>query len=979
MQATDLVTAQGGRDFSDEAAQLRHAAEKAPQSAIAPGLRAIQKFQHYARFAAATVSLIGAMALLGWVAHLPLLASFNPAWVSMKVNAAISFLVSGVGLFAAVPKDGGRPARPLLARICGGFVVAIGVATLAEYVLRIDLGIDQWLIAEPAGAIGTTIPGRMAELTAAKFVAFGLALLAQTTRRGGFIATALTLLVLAGSVLVFTGYFLGADVLYQFSRSTVGAFPTALAFLLLATGLLLIPRRGVLEMSGGAVRYRLYLQMAPYVFAVLGIELLTIICFPLLLQERVNTTTVALAMLLVVQFAAVLGGRWPALLASTFAALAYDYFFLPPFYTFIVGSVQDWIALAAFFITAMTVGELSGLARRRAEAAEAGTRIARRANAYNRGLLEASLDPLVTIGRDGRITDVNAATETITGLSREEIIGTDFSEYFTDHDRARAGYGQTFSEGFVRDYPLSVHRSDGVVVPVLYNASVYRDEAGEVAGVFAAARDVSGLQRAEQEIRHLASFPQLSPMPTAEFDRAMQLRFANPPMQDILNRYAIAPSKLIPARWISALSEQNGIDADKADAEELQIAGRTFDERIFFTREFQFLRVWLVDITEREESERLLARLNRTLRTISSANQALVHAKTEAELLRDMCTVLVDVGGYRMAWIGLAQHDADKTVQVAVVAGHDEGYAGQARIGWADNERGRGPTGTAIRTGEAQVNRNFATNPRMAPWKDEAMKRGYQSSAALPLVGERGPFGALTIYAAEPDAFGADELKLLEELVSDLAYGILAQRSGAEREAAVMRLHESLEDTVGAIASTIEMRDPYTAGHQRRVAKLASLIAAQLGMTKDQQRGIFLAGLIHDVGKISIPAEILSKPGKLTSIEMEFIRTHPQAGYDIIKGVEFPWPIAEAVLQHHERIDGSGYPRGLSADAIIVEARILAVADVTEAITAHRPYRPALGLDAALNEIQAGRGRLYDPAAVDACLDLFRNKGFKFE
>jgi len=184
---------------------------------------------------------------------------------------------------------------------------------------------------------------------------------------------------------------------------------------------------------------------------------------------------------------------------------------------------------------------------------------------------------------------------------------------------------------------------------------------------------------------------------------------------------------------------------------------------------------------------------------------------------------------------------------------------------------------------------------------------------------------------------------------------------------------------IGSIASTIEMRDPYTAGHQRRVAKLAAAIGAELGLPEDRIRGIFLAGLIHDVGKIDIPAEILSKPGKLTSLEMQFIRTHPQAGYEIIKGVEFPWPIAETILQHHERLDGSGYPRGLAAEAVIVEARILAVADVTEAMTAHRPYRAALGLDAALAEIETGKGRLYDPAAVDACIALFRNKGFTFQ
>jgi putative nucleotidyltransferase with HDIG domain len=287
-------------------------------------------------------------------------------------------------------------------------------------------------------------------------------------------------------------------------------------------------------------------------------------------------------------------------------------------------------------------------------------------------------------------------------------------------------------------------------------------------------------------------------------------------------------------------------------------------------------------------------------------------------------------------------------------------------------------TGTAIRTGQPQINLNFATDPRMGPWRAEALKRGYASSAALPLKDAIGVFGALTIYAREPEAVGPGELDLFIELAGDLAYGIAALRASSERETAVRRWYESLEDTIGAIASTIEIRDPYTAGHQRRVAKLAATIAGEMGLPEDQTRGIYLAGLIHDVGKINVPAEILSKPGKLTPLEMQFVRTHAQTGYDIIKGVEFPWPIAEAVLQHHERLDGSGYPRGLAAEAVIIEARILAVADVTEAIMAHRPYRPALGLDAALEEIESGKGRLYDSGAVEACIALFTKKGFTF-
>jgi hypothetical protein len=344
-----------------------------------------------------------------------------------------------------------------------------------------------------------------------------------------------------------------------------------------------------------------------------------------------------------------------------------------------------------------------------------------------------------------------------------------------------------------------------------------------------------------------------------------------------------------------------------------------------------------------------------------------------------MCRILVDVGGYRMAWIGLAEHDQDKTVGVAAVAGHDEGYVQQAQISWADNQRGRGPTGTAIRSGQPQINPNFYTDTHLRPWRNAALARGYLSSIALPLKMGTDVFGALTIYAGETNAFGPDEVKLFIDLADDLAFGIAALRAAAERETAVRQLHDSLEDTIGALASTAEIRDPYTAGHQRRVAKLGAMIGREMGLPEDRIRGVFLAGLIHDVGKINVPVEILSKPGKLSPLEIAFVRMHVQAGYDIIKEVEFPWPIAEAVLQHHERLDGSGYPRGLAAEAIIVEARIIAVADVTESLAAHRPYRPALGLDAALAEIEAGKGRLYDAAAVDACLNLFRNKGFTFQ
>ena len=193
------------------------------------------------------------------------------------------------------------------------------------------------------------------------------------------------------------------------------------------------------------------------------------------------------------------------------------------------------------------------------------------------------------------------------------------------------------------------------------------------------------------------------------------------------------------------------------------------------------------------------------------------------------------------------------------------------------------------------------------------------------------------------------------------------------------RLRKTLEDTIKALSSAVELRDPYTAGHQKKVSDLSCAIAAELGLQPEKIDGIRLAGLIHDVGKIRVPAEILSWPNQLSEIDFNLIKAHPQAGYDIMKTISFPYPVAKIVLQHHERIDGSGYPAGLIRDQILIEARILAVADVVEAIASHRPYRAALGITHALNEISKKSGSLFDPHVVEACLRLFNERGFKFD
>jgi PAS domain S-box-containing protein len=198
-------------------------------------------------------------------------------------------------------------------------------------------------------------------------------------------------------------------------------------------------------------------------------------------------------------------------------------------------------------------------------------------------------------------------------------------------------------------------------------------------------------------------------------------------------------------------------------------------------------------------------------------------------------------------------------------------------------------------------------------------------------------------------------------------------------QTSVEKLRKALSGTIQAMALTVETRDAYTAGHQRRVTNLARTIAQKMGLSENEVDAIRMAGVIHDLGKISVPAEILSKPGKLSVLEFSLIKTHPQTGYDILKGIDFQWPIASIVLQHHERLNGSGYPNGIIAKEIMIEAKILAVADVVEAMSSHRPYRATLGIDSALDEVTKNKNILYDPDVVDATVNLITNKEFVFD
>lgn len=379
----------------------------------------------------------------------------------------------------------------------------------------------------------------------------------------------------------------------------------------------------------------------------------------------------------------------------------------------------------------------------------------------------------------------------------------------------------------------------------------------------------------------------------------------------------------------------------------------------------QALVITARDITDRHQFES-------AWRFVSASSQALIRAVDEQSLLEQMCRVAVEEGGYVFAWVGYADTGPERRVLPVARFGDDAGYLDAITVTWDDSPTGRGPVGGAIRMGDVQVVTDATTSTAFLPWRHQASVVGFRSVIGLPLALPGHPSGALAIYADERDAFDPASVGMLRGLAADLAYGI-----GRLRDA--HRLEGLLDQTIGAVAAMVEQRDLYTAGHERRVAQLSAAIADAMGLDETTIHGIRTAAGLHDLGKIAIPTEILSKPGRFTPAEFELVKGHVQAGYDIVSKIDFPWPVADMILQHHERLDGSGYPNGLRGAEISLGARIIAVADVVEAMASHRPYRVGLGIDAALAEITANRDTLFDPDVVDTCARLFATGAFTFD
>ena len=374
------------------------------------------------------------------------------------------------------------------------------------------------------------------------------------------------------------------------------------------------------------------------------------------------------------------------------------------------------------------------------------------------------------------------------------------------------------------------------------------------------------------------------------------------------------------------------------------------------------------DLTRLQLQRTELERRGRVLAMVSAVERALTRGQAEQELMNTVCRAVTDEGGYRLAAIGIVGDDPARTVRIMAAHGVASEVIRRQRIeAVPGGPHGGGASGRAIRERRAVCVPDIAIDPAMAPWREVALAHGMYSMLAVPLEDDRGTvFGVLTVFDGRADAFHESELALVESLARDLAYGIVSGRANAARREAEARYEKMLAGVLQAMARLLEIRDPYTAGHEMRAAQITVAIAVEMGLDANTVEGLRIAAELHDIGKLVVPAEILSRPTRLSETEFEIVKQHVSIGEEVLGSIDFPWPIAHIVGQHHERLDGSGYPRALSGDAIRLESRILAVADVYESVTSHRPYRPGRGHEDAMKVLRRGEGREFDAGVVEA-------------
>ena len=391
------------------------------------------------------------------------------------------------------------------------------------------------------------------------------------------------------------------------------------------------------------------------------------------------------------------------------------------------------------------------------------------------------------------------------------------------------------------------------------------------------------------------------------------------------------------------------------------------------------------DVSLEKQQEYGLATQRWALSAYAAAAVALSQQHAARNLYEAICEAIVTEPTYELAWVGIAEHGRGKPIRVVACAGRGSNILEGLSLSWSeDDPAGQGPAPVAIRTEHLQTIHDLRESRVLSPWAERAREFGIRSIVSVPFQVDKGEEGALVVCASKPRAFEADAPDVFTHLTEQLSHGIRAieQREMLERERqnvieAERRIAEAMSLMMKPMSLAMELRDPYTAGHQNRVAEIAVAIASEMGWPSERLAGLRLAAQVHDIGKMCIPADILTKPGRLSNAERTLLNEHCENGFNILKDIPFPWPIAEIVLQHHEKLDGSGYPHGLTANEILPEAKILVVADMFEAMVAYRPYRPAIPVESVLSELEVESGAQLDAESVRICVSLCRQGRFE--
>jgi PAS domain S-box-containing protein/putative nucleotidyltransferase with HDIG domain len=482
--------------------------------------------------------------------------------------------------------------------------------------------------------------------------------------------------------------------------------------------------------------------------------------------------------------------------------------------------------------------------------------------------------------------------------------------------------GETMADA----YETTGQKFDGTQMPIRIETGKVELQDGPALAYYIS--DITEYRKAEEKIHHLASFPELSPIPIIEVNFAGKIVYHNQATQTVLSRLGLDdPAAFLPldlANILTALEMTNQGTLYR----EVLVKDRIYAEDIFLALKFRTVRFYIYDVTERMWAQQEL--------------------KKSEENYRE----LIDNLGEGVGISDLEERFIFTNPALDMIFG--------------------------VKVGELTGRRlaEFVTPETMDAVRRQTdrRRRGERDSYEIDIRTPGGTPRQILVSATPKFQQG----KFIGTLA--IIHDITDRRQAIEElTQSYRKLNRAMDQTINALAATLGKRDPYTSSHQQRVTKLVMALSNQLNLTSDQAAGIRVASILHDIGKIYVPSEILSKPTSLTEAEFNIIKTHSQAGYEILQGVEFPWPIAQIVLQHHEKLDGSGYPNGLSNDKILYEAKIIMVADVVEALSSDRPYRPAFGIDAALKEIALNRGKFYEPTVVDACLEVFRQKTFKFD